>query len=191
MKNIIIYVIFIMVLQSCAPIVGVLGVATVGSVAKEKGFGTSISDTIIFSKITNLTFKYNANVFNKTKFSINNGSVLITGKVKTPKEKIQITKIAWGVKGVKEVNNEIQITDISSIKNTARDLASVAEIRARIMSDSRINSLNISIDVVNDIAYLSGVTKNKVEMNFATDHATNARFVKQVISYIIVNTDTR
>ena len=38
-----------------------------------------------------------------------------------PQSKIEITKLAWSVKGVKEVNNEIQIIDKSSIKNIARD----------------------------------------------------------------------
>ena len=49
------------------------------------------------------------------------------------------------------------VTDTSSIKNIARDIASLGEIRARIMSDKSINSINFSIDVVNDKAYISGV----------------------------------
>ena len=36
----------------------------------------------------------------------------------------------------------------------------MGEIRARIMTDKKINSLNFSIDVVNDTAYLSGVASN-------------------------------
>ena len=78
-----------------------------------------------------------------TKIFVNNGSVLFTGKVKKPSNKIQITKLAWTIRGVREVNNEIQVTDTSSIKNIARDLASLGEIRARIMSDKSINSINI------------------------------------------------
>ena len=75
---------------------------------------------------------------------------------KEPNDKIEFTKLAWTIRGVREVNNEIQITDTSSIKNIARDLASLGEIRARIMSDKSINSINYSIDVVNDKVYISG-----------------------------------
>ena len=57
-----------------------------------------------------------------------------------------------------------QVTDTSSIKNIARDLASLGEIRARIMSDKSINSINYSIDVVNDKAYISGVASNETEI---------------------------
>ena len=118
-------------------------------------------------------------------------SVLLTGKVKKPNEKIELTKLAWTVKGVNEVNNELQITDTSLIKNIARDIASMGEIRARIMSDKTINSINFSIDVVNDKAYLSGVASNKEEMLLVKNHASSARFVKEVYNYIILNEDKR
>jgi len=95
------------------------------------------------------------------------------------------------VKGVKEVNNELQIIDKSSIKNIARDLASLGEIRARIIADKSINSLNFSIDVVNDKVYISGIAKDKSEMLRVKEHAVSARFVKEVYNYIILDNDTR
>ena len=67
----------------------------------------------------------------------------------------------------------------------------MGEIRARIISDKSINSINFSIDVVNDKAYISGVAKNKIEMNLVKNHASSARFVKEVYNYIILNKDTR
>ena len=69
----------------------------------------------------------------------------------------------------------------SSIKNIARDIASLGEIRARIISDKSINSINFSIDVVNDKAYISGVAKNEIEMNLVKNHASSARFKKYII----------
>jgi osmotically-inducible protein OsmY len=116
---------------------------------------------------------------------------LFTGKIKDPKDKIEFTKLAWSIRGVKEVSNELQISDKSSIKNIARDIASLGEIRARIISDKAINSLNFSIDVVNDKAYLVGVAKDKAEMIRVEEHASSARFVKEVYNYIILENDTR
>tara|TARA_B100001059_G_scaffold218097_1_gene237968 strand:+ start:580 stop:1080 length:501 start_codon:yes stop_codon:yes gene_type:complete len=164
---------------------------SLGAASKEKGIGTSINDNLIKTKISNLIFKMDKSLINDTKLFVNNGSVLITGKVKKPSEKIEFTKLSWAVKGVNEVNNELQITDSSSIKNIARDLASMGEIRARIMADKSINSINYSIDVVNDRAYISGVASNKEEMVLVKNHASSARFVKEVYNYIILNSDTR
>ena len=187
-----IFIIFVSIfLQSCTPIVGTVGMVSLGAATKEKGFGTSLNDNIIKTKISNLIYKFNKELIADTKVFVNSGSVLFTGKVKKPNDKIELTKIAWTVRDVREVNNEIQITDTSSIKNIARDIASLGEIRARIMSDKSINSINFSIDVVNDKAYLSGIAENEIEMKLVKNHALSAKFVKEVFNYIILNKDTR
>jgi osmotically-inducible protein OsmY len=166
-------------------------VASIGAASREKGIATTLNDNIIKTKISNLIFKNNPELIADTYVFVNNGSVLFTGKVIEPDNKILFTKIAWTVRGVNEVNNEIQIINTSSLKNTARDIASIGEIRARIMSDKMINSLNFSIDVVNDKAYLSGVATNKNEMALVKAHASSARFIKEVYNYIILVDDTR
>ena len=191
MKKIFLISLFLFVFQSCAPIIGTVGMFSLGAASKEKGIGTALSDTIIKTKISNLIFKKDPSLIADTKITVNNGSVLFTGKVNEPEMRIQFTKIAWSVKGVNEVNNEIQISDTSSLKNIARDISSMGEIRARIMTDKKINSLNFSIDVVNDIAYLSGVASNIEEMGLVKAHASSARFIKEVYNYITLTDDTR
>ena len=191
MKGLLFISIITLFLQSCAPLVGTVGMVSLGAASKEKGFGTSINDNLIKTKISNLIFKYNKDLIADTKVFVNSGSVLLTGKLNSPNDKIEFTKLAWSIRGVKEVNNEIQITDKTSIKNIARDIASLGEIRARIMSDKSINSINFSIDVVNDKAYISGVASNEFEMNLVKNHASSARFIKEVYNYIILIKDTR
>ena len=191
MKNLLFISIITFFLQSCGPFIGTVGMVSLGAAAKEKGLATSINDNLIKTKISNLIFKLDKNLISNTRIFVNNGSVLITGKVKNPNDKIEFTKLAWTVRGVNEVNNEIQITDTSLIKNVARDVASMGEIRARIMQDKGINSLNYSIDVVNDKVYLSGVASSKEEMLLVKNHASSARFVKEVYNYIILNDDVR
>jgi osmotically-inducible protein OsmY len=191
LKNFIIIITILFVFQSCAPIVGTVGIVSLGAHSKEKGLGTTINDNIIKTKISNLIFKFDKNLIADSKVFVNNGSVLFTGKVKNPQDKIEFTKLAWSIRGVKEVSNELQISDKSSIKNVARDIASLGEIRARIISDKAVNSLNFSIDVVNDKAYLVGVAKDKAEMIRVEEHASSARFVNEVYNYIILENDTR
>ena len=191
MKNLLFLSIIILFLQSCAPMIGTVGMVSLGAASKEKGIGTSINDSLIKTKISNLIFKFDKNLIAEAKIFVNNGSILFTGKVKNPNDKIQFTKLAWTVRGVREVNNEILVSDTSSIKNIARDIASLGEIRARIMSDKSINSINYSIDVVNDKAYISGVATSKEEMTLVQNHASSSRFIKEVYNYIILNKDKR
>ena len=177
--------------QSCGPLVGGIGAVAIGGAAKEKGIGTAFSDSVIKVNILNAFYKWDKNIADDLKVVVENGSVLLTGKVKKSKQKIKLTQISWGIRGVNEVNNKIQISDVSNVKNLARDIASVGEIRAKLLANSEINSLNFSIDVVNDAAYLSGIASSQNEMNLVTNIAQEARFVKEVFNYIKINPDKR
>ncbi len=191
MYRIFFLIIILSLTQSCGPVIGGLGAVAIGSAAKEKGLGTSINDNVINVEILNSLYKWNNKIGKDLKISVNDGAVLITGKVGKPEQKIKITQIIWNVKGVNEVINKIQVTDVSNIKNIAKDLASVGEIRARILTHPKINSLNFTIDVVNGIAYLSGISSNEEEINLVTKIAKQARFVTEVYNYIKINPEKR
>ena len=66
---------------------------------------------------------------------------------------------------MREVVNELQVIDTSSIKDITKDLAASATLRGKMIADKDISSLNFSIDVVNGIVYLSGVASTPVEMS--------------------------
>ena len=116
---------------------------------------------------------------------------MLTGKVDTHERKILATRLAWEINGVKEVVNEIQISSETSLKTTAKDLAASAQLRASLIGDQDVSSLNYSIDVVNGIVYLSGVAANEDERERVIAHAQELRFAKKVVSYIILSTDKR
>ena len=191
MYRIFFLIIILSLTQSCGPVIGGLGAVAIGSAAKEKGLGTSINDNVINVEILNSLYKWNNKIGKDLKISVNDGAVLITGKVGKPEQKIKITQIIWNVKGVNEVINKIQVTDVSNIKSIAKDLAAVGEIRARILAHPKINSLNFTIDVVNGIAYLSGISSNEEEINLVTKIAKQARFVTEVYNYIKINPEKR
>ena len=69
--------------NACVPIVGGLGVVAIGSAAKEKGFGTALSDNVINVNILNALFKWDEKISKDIKINVDSGSVLLTGKVKT------------------------------------------------------------------------------------------------------------
>jgi osmotically-inducible protein OsmY len=178
-------------LSGCASAILGVGTAAVAASSTEKGFSTSVADTQIYAKLTDRFIKTNVSLVTAVDVSVNDGAVLLTGKVKTPEEKILATRLAWEIRGVREVVNELQVTDSSSIKDIAKDLAASATLRTKLITDSDISSLNFSIDVVNGTVYLSGVATNADEMNRVVAHARDVRFTQQVVSYIILQTDKR
>ena len=144
----------------CWGCVGV-GTAAVAASTTEKGFSTSVTDGVIFAKLKDRFIQVNASLLTSADVAVNDGAVLFTGKVKTPEDKIEATKLAWEINGVREVINELQVTDTSSIKDIAKDLAASATLRGKMIADQDISSLNFSIDVVNGIVYLSGVASTQ------------------------------
>ena len=178
-------------LSGCASAIIGVGTAAVAASTTEKGFSTSVADTQIRAKLTDRFFKSNFSLVTAVDISVKDGAVLLTGKVKTPEEKILATKLTWEVFGVREVVNELQITDSSSIKDIAKDLAASATLRTKLITDGDISSLNFSIDVVNGTIYLSGVAANADEMNRVVANARDVRYAQQVVNYIILQTDKR
>ena len=178
-------------LSGCASAVIGVGTAAVAASTTEKGLSTSVADTQIHAKLTDRFVKTNFSLVTSVDITVNDGAVLMTGKVKTPEEKILATRLAWEIFGVREVVNELQVTDTSSIKDIAKDLAASATLRTKLITDGNISSLNFSIDVVNGTVYLSGVAANAEEMNRVVAHARDIRFTQQVVNYITLQSDKR
>jgi osmotically-inducible protein OsmY len=178
-------------LSGCASAVFGVGTAAVAASTTEKGFSTSVSDGVIFAKLKDRFMQTNASLLTSAVVTVNDGAVLFTGKVKRPEDKVEATKLAWKIKGVREVVNELQVTDSSSIKDIAKDLAASATLRGKLIADSEISSLNFSIDVVNGTVYLAGVASSPAEMNKVVSHAERLRFVQEVVNYIILSKDQR
>ena len=188
----IILLITVLNLQSCAaPIIGGVGAIAFSSSAQEKGLGTSINDKVVYVKLRNAIYDWSPSVAEKISISVNDGSILVTGILKNVDTKIELTKVIWDVSGVKEVNNKVQISETNNIKNIAKDLASLGEIKARLMASKKLNSLNFSIDVVNNIVYISGIASSEEEISIVTQIAQGARFIKEVQNFVKINNDQR
>ena len=184
--------IIILNIQSCAvPILSGVGAVAISSSAQEKGLGTSINDKVVYLKLRNAIYDWNPLVSQKISISVDNGSILVTGQLKNIDTKINLTKVIWDVNGVKEVNNKVQISETNNFQNIAKDLASLGEIKAKIMASKKINSLNFSIDVVNNVAYISGIASSEEEISFVTQIAQEARFIEEVQNFVKLNKDRR
>lgn len=179
-----IFITIYFLLNGCAPAAITAGIAGVTAVESEKGLGTTINDTIIHAAITESMFKKDVNKFIGIKISVDDGIVLLTGKVNTPEVRVEATRIAWEPRGVAEVVNEIQVSEKTSIKDIAKDLTASTTIKGKLVADKNIKSMNFNIDVVNGIAYLSGIARTKKEMNLVLAYTKETRYVNQLVNYI-------
>ncbi|MDC1381961.1 BON domain-containing protein [Candidatus Puniceispirillum sp.] len=178
-------------LSGCANAVIGLGTAAVAASSTEKGLSTSVADAQIYAKLKDKFIKASTSLLTSVEISVNDGAVLMTGKVQTHDKKALATKLVWEIRGVREVINELQISDKLNIKDMAKDLAASASLRTKLIADKRVSSLNFDIDIVNGIVYLSGIASNAAERSIVVAHAREVNFTQQVVDYIVLQTDKR
>lgn len=188
---IVLVVLMALSLSGCVSAVAGVGAAAVAAGSTEKGLGTSISDGVIKAKISDEFIHTDIALFSDVSVSVNQGSVLLTGNVDQPQQRVQATQIAWQVRGVIEVINEINVKDKSTLKDVAKDLAAAAQLRAKLIGDQNVSSINFSVDVVNGTVFLSGIASSEAEMQSVVGHARELRFAQEVINYIRINDDDR
>ena len=171
-------------LSSCAQVVTGTAVKVATVSQEERSIGEFVDDAIIKTVIKNTYFDQSENLFFNIDVEVSLGRVLLTGTVENIDLKIEATRIAWGVKGVKTVINEIQISNSDSILNFADDLVISTKILGKLMLEEEINSLNYNIETVNKLVYIIGIAKTEKERELVISIAKDVYGVEEVIDYI-------
>jgi len=112
------------------------------------------------------------------------GRALMTGAVEKTEDRIEAVRIAWNVKGVREVLNEIQVRDTSDLLDAARDKLITADLSTTMTLDKRVKSINYSIETVNGTVYLMGIAQSQAELDRVRNHARQIRYVRRIISHV-------
>ena len=151
---------------------------------EERSFNNYVADTIILAQLKNEYFTNNENIFFYVSVDVLEGRVMLTGSVEQIDERIEATKLAWGIDGVNEVINEIQISNDEDILDYADDLVMKTKINAKLLLEKNILSLNYSIEVVNGVVYLIGIAQNQKELDAVIEISKKTYGVTSVISYV-------
>jgi len=151
---------------------------------EERSFNNFVEDTIIVAQLKNAYFSNNEKIFFNVSVEVTEGRVLLTGSVEQIDERIEATKLAWGIEGVNEVINEIQISNDEGILDYADDLIMKTKINAKLLLNKDILNLNYSVEVVNGIVYLIGIAQSQEELNSVINISENTYGVENVISYV-------
>jgi osmotically-inducible protein OsmY len=177
----------------CSPTGVAVGAgATVASAAsEERGLSTATSDTGIRVEINRLWFDENFDLFRNVHTRVYEGRVMLTGAVKGETARDDAVRLAWQVDGVREIINEIQVNQSGDIVDAARDEWILNDLRARILFDKRIRSINYKLDTVNGIVYVIGVAQNRAELDRMLAYVGDTKYVRRAISHVLLKDDPR
>ena len=167
------------------------GAGAVGATAAQtdKGFRRSMADTEIRIAINDLWLRADEEMFRKVNLQVQEGRVLLTGNVRLPEQRIEAVRLAWQVPGVREVINEIEVSDTSGLTNFARDSWISTQLRSTLLLDKDVSSIDYSIETVNQVIYLMGVAQSEAELARVIGHAKDISYVRRVVSYVLLKDD--
>ncbi len=171
-------------LTGCAGTVVGAG-ATAGVAAyQERGLEGAARDLKVQAAITELWFNFDHTFVVHLGLNVYEGRALLTGAVDDAKVRADAVRLSWKVEGVKEVLNEIQVTDEGGAVVMARDTWITAQLASRITFDETILAINYDIETVTGVVYLIGVAQNQDELDRVKAHARTLSYVKKIISHV-------
>ncbi len=158
-------------------------------VAQERSVGDAIDDLTIRTTLNKLFLDESLALFNKVSFSVVEGRVLLKGAVEKPEHRIKATQLAWRAAGVREVINEIQVTDQGGIVDYAKDTWISAQLKTKMMFAEDVLSINYSVETVNGTIYLIGISQDQKELDRVIALARDVPDVVEVVSHVIPKND--
>ena len=115
--RIILICLIFLLFTSCAGISskGIFGTGV--SIALDpRSLGTQIDDSVMQKNVTARLALRDKSYLISVNTKVLDGRIFLTGKVDSPEEKLQITKLAWETKGVRSVRNDIKIKEEFNFK---------------------------------------------------------------------------
>jgi osmotically-inducible protein OsmY len=109
-----------------------------------------------------------------------NRQLLLLGEARTDEIKERAGRIAAGVEGVRQVYNEISVTDKLGFRAVASDASLSTQVKARMVGDTATNPLNIHVTTQEGVVYLMGLVTHK-EADAASRIAASTGGVKRVV----------
>ena len=173
-------------LSGCAGTVVGAGAAAGVAAYQERGFEGAAQDLKVQTAITETWFDHDHTFVVRLGLDVYEGRALLTGAVDDAKVRADAVRLAWKAPGVKEVLNEIQVTDESGPLVMARDSWITTQLASRITCDEKILAINYNIETVTGVVYLIGIAQNQAELDRVTAHARTIPYVRKVISHVRV-----
>ncbi len=167
-------------LSACAPLV-VGGAAVTALVAVDRRTsGAQLDDQAIELRASNRIKDEIGDARARFSVSSYNRRVLITGEAANEAIKSQITQIVAGVDNVREVINELGVTNSPSFKERATDTLITGRVKASLVDAKDLSASAFKVTTERGTVYLMGRVTQR-EADRATDIARNTQSVARVV----------
>lgn len=173
----------------------IAGIAmTAGTVAcsatrTQKSAGEQMDDTVVLSKVKAALVSDPITEAREIDVEVRRGTVQLNGFVDSPKEKAQATKVASGVEGVREIQNNLTVkNDNSTVGEMIDDSILTAKVKTALIQSPDTKAHQINVETKLGVVHLSGFVDNVTAKAAATTVAMSVTGVKDVKNELSVKT---
>lgn len=169
-------------LAACTQPTGLVNVAS--SPVEDRSLETLRDDTAITFDINEIMLgeKYR-DLFPEVSTDVYEHVVMLTGTVKFAQNKQRASDIVRGVKGVKRIINELQVTSDYGVGSAANDLWIETKLKVLLLGTKGIRSINYRWRSVNGTVYVVGAGRSQAELNTVLNVIRKTERVKKVVNH--------
>ena len=154
-----------------------------GAVAPSTTVGTDIDDSVVTTRVkTALLDNIDVKGFD-IQVETRKGEVMLSGFVSNQAQIDQAMAVAKGIEGVKSINNKLSTKEgLATVGNQIDDSVITAEVKAALLADDNVKSLDITVVTRKGEVQLSGFVNNQGQIDRATEVAKGIEGVSKVSS---------
>lgn len=179
-------------LSGCAGALIGAGATTANAASEERGLDGAVDDVKIRAEINHLWFQRDIEMYRQVTLTIKEGRVLLTGTVPTPEARVEAVRLAWQPAGVREVLNEIQVSNgEAGFTDFTLDIAISQKMKAKLLFDKEIRNINYTVDVNEAVIYLMGIAQSDAELERVIAYARDISGVRGVVNHVRMKNDPR
>lgn len=176
------------VLAGCTlvPTIASNGINVGRTIPADRSFFNVLDDKSIKNTINNalldeaLLLNINTDVYQ--------GRVMLTGSVKDAATRQKAEDLARKVDGVRELYNEIQVTDKSWLKALPKDTWIENTLAARMVAARGVSGVNFQLRAANGVVYVLGIAKSRAELDQVIALARKSG-ANRIVSHVFLTED--
>ena len=152
----------------------------------DRSIGTVVDDATIKVNIAAKFLSAGNNLFVNINTSVLEGRILLTGLVDNQETRIEAVRLVWEIEGVKEVINEIEIGDRSTIKDYANDLWINTQARGVAAKTIGLKGIAYNFETINVKIYVAGITTKPEQLDKLIESLKTIKGAKEIINYVMI-----
>ncbi|HYL50127.1 MAG TPA: BON domain-containing protein [Stellaceae bacterium] len=177
-------------LSGCLAVAAAGTGSSIGYVATEdRSLQQNADDIVTCTQAIQLWAQFNTQLNDDLNCHTYNGRMLVTGNVPTEAWRDEAIKRAWQAKNVKEVYDEITVSQGQGFMSDAHDAVTTQKLKAELLTDPDVRSNNYIVTTENRVVYIIGSAHSEAEKQRVIDRARDMSGVRRVITYIRIDSN--